>query len=60
MVVISGTGRTNIFIFIVYLLLKNPIGGRPIVAGYDLIPTPASIFVGHYLKEFFPKFTEKF
>ena len=30
--------------------------GRPIVAGYDWILTPASIFVGHYLKEFYSKF----
>ena len=35
---------------------KNPIVGRPIVAGYNWILTPASIFVGHYLKEFYSKF----
>ena len=30
--------------------------GRPIVAGYSWILTPASIFVGHYLKSFYSKF----
>ena len=37
-------------------MLKNPIVGRPIVAGYNWILSPASIFVGHYLKEFCTKF----
>ena len=27
------------------------------MAGYNWILTPASIFVGHYLKEFYSKFT---
>ena len=36
--------------------MKNPIVDRPIVAGYNWILTPASIFVGHYLKEFYWKF----
>ena len=36
-------------------LKKRPIG-RPIVAGYDWILTPASIFAGHFLKEFYSKF----
>jgi len=36
--------------------LKNPIVDRPIVAGYYWILSPASIFVGHYLKEFCIKF----
>jgi hypothetical protein len=31
---------------------KNPIVGRPIVAGYNWILTPASIFVGHFLKKY--------
>jgi hypothetical protein len=31
---------------------KNPVVGRPIVAGYNWILTPASIFVGHYLKKY--------
>ena len=31
---------------------KNPIVGRPIVARYNWILTPASIFVGHYLKKY--------
>jgi len=30
--------------------------GRPIVAGYNWILTPASIFVGHQLKTFYSKF----
>ena len=37
-------------------MLKNPPVGRPIVAGYDWILTPASIFAGHFLKEFYSKF----
>ena len=36
--------------YIIWKILKNPIVGRPIVAGYNWILTPASIFVGHYLK----------
>ena len=44
--------------FSVYFLLriKNPIVGRPIVAGYNWILSPALIFVEHYLKEFCTKF----
>ena len=42
--------------YIIWKLLKNPIVGRPIVAGYNWILTPASIFVGHYLKDFYSKF----
>ena len=37
-------------------MLKNPPVGRPIVAGYDWILIPASIFAGHFLKEFYSKF----
>ena len=36
--------------------MKNPPVGRPIVAGYDWILTPASIFAGHFLKEFYCNF----
>ena len=36
--------------YIIWKILKKPMVGRPIVAGYDWILTPASIFVGHYLK----------
>ena len=36
--------------------MKNPPVGRPFVAGYDWILTPASIFAGHFLKEFYCKF----
>ena len=42
--------------YIIWKILKNPIVGRPTVAGYNWILTPASIFVGHYLKEFYSKF----
>ena len=42
--------------YIIWKILKKPMVGRPIVAGYDWILTPASIFVGHYLKEFYSKF----
>ena len=42
--------------YIIWKILKNPIVGRPIVAVYNWILTPASIFVGHYLKEFYSKF----
>ena len=31
--------------YIIWKILKNPIVGRPIVAGYNWILTPASIFV---------------
>ena len=46
--------------YIIWKILKNPIVGRPIVAGYNWILTPASIFVGHYLKEFYSKFEKIF
>ena len=36
--------------------LENPTVGRPIVARYNWILTPASIFVGFFLKEFHVKF----
>ena len=36
--------------------LKISLIGRPIVAGYNWILTPASIFAGHFLKEFYRKF----
>ena len=36
--------------------MKNPIVGRPIVAGYNWILTPASILVGIFLKDFYSKF----
>ena len=42
--------------YIIWKILKNPIVGRPIVAGYNWILTPASIFVGHHLKTFYSKF----
>ena len=42
--------------YIIWKILKNPIVGRPICAGYNWILTPASIFVGHFLKEFYSKF----
>ena len=42
--------------YIIWKILKNPPVGRPIVAGYNWILTPASIFVGHFLKEFYNKF----
>ena len=42
--------------YIIWKILKNPIVGRPIVAGYKWIFTPASIFAGHFLKEFYSKF----
>jgi len=35
---------------------KNPIMGQPIVAGYNWILKPTSIFVGHHLKSFYSKF----
>jgi len=42
--------------YIIWKILKNPIVGRPICAGYNWILTPASIFVDHFLKEFYSKF----
>ena len=35
--------------YVIWKILKNPIGGRPIVAGYNWILTPVSDFIGHYL-----------
>ena len=42
--------------YIIWKILKNPMVGRPIVAGYNWILTPASIFVGTFLKDFYSKF----
>ena len=42
--------------YIMWKFLKNPIGGRPIVAGYNWILTPASFFLGTFLKDFYRKF----
>ena len=44
----------------IWKILKNPIVRRPIVAGYKWILTEASIFVGHYLKEFYSKLEKIF
>ena len=44
---------------IIWKMLKNPPIGRPIVTGYNWILTPASIFAGHFLKEFYCKFDGK-
>jgi hypothetical protein len=38
--------------YIIWKMHKNPIVGRPIVAGYNWILTPVSIFVGHHLKKY--------
>ena len=42
--------------YIIWKILKNPIVGRPVVAEYNWILTPATIFVGFYLKSFYSKF----
>ena len=42
--------------YIIWKILKDPIVRRPTVTGYNWILTPASIFVGHILKEFYSKF----
>ena len=34
--------------YIIWKFLKNPIVGRPIVAGDHWILTPVSVFVGHH------------
>jgi hypothetical protein len=44
--------------YIIWKILKNPMVGRPIVAGYNWLLTPASIFVGTFLKDFYGKFDE--
>ena len=44
--------------YIICKILKNPPVRRPIVAGYIWILTPASMFVGTFLKEFYVKFDE--
>jgi hypothetical protein len=38
--------------YIIWKMHKNPVVGRPIVAGYNWILTPAAILVGHYLKNY--------
>ena len=38
--------------YIIWKIQKNPPVRRPIFAGYKWIFTPASIFVGYFLKEF--------
>ena len=42
--------------YIIWKILKNLIVGRAIVVGYNWILTPASIFVGALLKDFYSKF----
>ena len=42
--------------YIIWNILKNQPVGQPIVAGDNWILTPASIFVGLFLKEFHNKF----
>ena len=42
--------------YIIWKILKVLMVGRLIVAGYNWILTPASIFAGHFLKEFYSKF----
>jgi hypothetical protein len=49
-------GFTIPHFYVIWKILKNPIIGRPIVADYDWILTPASIFAGHFLKNFYSKF----
>ena len=44
------------YFYIVWKILKNPPIGRPIVAGYDWILTPASIYIGMFLRKFYSKF----
>ena len=38
--------------YIIWKILKNPPIERPIVAGYNWILSPASIFVGYLLKQY--------
>ena len=45
-------GFTIPHFYIIWKILKIPIIGRPIVARYDWILTLASIFAGHFLKNF--------
>ena len=54
---LSNLNKFNIpHFYIIWKILKNPIVGRPIVAGYNWILSPASILVGHHLKKFCNKF----
>ena len=46
----------NSHFYIIWKIQKNPPVRRPIFAGYKWIFTPASIFVGRFLKEFYSKF----
>ena len=45
----------NPHFYIVWIVLKNPPIGRPIVAGCDWILKPASIFIGTFLIKFYSK-----
>jgi len=40
------------YFYITWKFLKKPMVGRPIVAGYNWILTPASIFCRHFLERF--------
>ena len=42
--------------YIVWKNLKDPLVGRPFVAGYDWILTPASIYIGMFFIKFYFKF----
>ena len=42
--------------YIIAKILKNQIVGRPIVAGYNFVLTPVSIFAGTLLQDFYSKF----
>ena len=48
--------KNQIKLYIIWKILKNLIGGSPIVAGYNWILTPASIIVGHYFSKFSSNF----
>ena len=53
---LSNVYNYVVHFYIIWKILKNPPVGRPIVAGYKWSFTPASIFVGHFLKRFYSKF----
>ena len=42
--------------YIIWKILKIPPVGGPIVAGYDWILTPASIYIGNFLIKMYSKF----
>ena len=46
------------YFYIIWKILKNSPVGRPIVAGYDWIFSPAFIYIGNFLIKFYSEFAK--